>query len=132
MALDTMLDPAFGHSSRIRGARIDAIKLYVLADALTHHAPDLEFDDPLRGHWDLLKGPGVLCHARSTITHLENPEVPKLQTISVGELLDDGIEKALQNVPYDHLGLARFLGNPVHQLALGDSTKVFVRHMSEA
>ena len=53
----------------------------VEADALLHQATYLELDDPLRGYVHLLQRAGVLGLARSALLDLEDPELPKLETV---------------------------------------------------
>ena len=111
-----------------RPAGAFATRYDLVANSFAHDAACLESDHVLGRNRDLLQRPWILCHAGGALAHLEDPKVTEFESIAVDELIDDGIEEALQDITHDHLGLARILSDSIHQLALRDRSRFLVGH----
>ena len=82
-------------SGRIGGGMVAAFRFGLQLGL--HHAADLELDRAFRGDLDAFERLGVLSRSGGSLFTLEDPEVSEFQPVTASKLVNDLVEKALND-----------------------------------
>lgn len=102
-----------------RRAGISA-SIMIHAEFHLHDAADLELYGSLLWNLDALERLGILGGACRTDLALKHAEVTEFQAVAATQLIDDVIQKALNNALHHDTLLAGLIRKSVNQVLLGD------------
>ncbi len=90
-------------------------------DLLAHQTTDLELHDALGRHLDLLERARVLRAPCCAIARLEDTELAELESVALGQLVDDRVQEGLDDLLGNNLGDTSLVSDPIDEFLLGDS-----------
>ena len=96
------------------------------ADPLLHETANLKLHDALRRHIDLLKSSWVLGDAGSALLDFKHAKFPEFEAIACAKLINYGIQKELDDLFGDDLGLPGLGGDSVHKFFFSDGFHCFL------